>query len=62
MPAWTWGSVDWEENPFEDLTCDSVTVMVADEVDVCAMFDDEVDYAIGKGWKPEVVFVADGGM
>ena len=52
----TWGRVDWDENPFEDLTCDATTMMVMDEVDVCGMFEDEVDHAIGKGWKPEVVF------
>ena len=56
----TWGRVDWDEDPFKDLKCDSVTMMVADEVDICAMFEDEVDYAIGTGWKPEVVFGADG--
>ena len=54
----TWGRVDWEEDPFEDATCDPMTMMVADEVDVCGMFEDEVDYAIGKGWSPEVVFRA----
>ena len=62
----TWGRVDWDEDPFEDLTCDATTMMVMDEVDVCGMFEDEVDYAIGKGWSPEVVFRAeandDGGI
>ena len=54
----TWGRVDWDEDPFEDLTCDSMTMMVADQVDICAMFDAEVDYAIGGSddWSPEVVF------
>ena len=52
----TWGRVDWDDDPFEDLTCDSLTMMVADQVDICAMFDAEVDYAIGDGWSPEVVF------
>ena len=54
----TWGRVDWDEDPFEDLKCDSMTMMVADEVDVCAMFEAEVDYAVGDSddWKPEVVF------
>ena len=53
----TWGRVEWEEDPFEDLTCSSTTIMVADEVDICDMFEDEVDYAIGTdGWSPEVVF------
>ena len=60
----TWGRVDRDEDPFEDLKCGSMTMMVADEVDICAMFDEEVDYAIGDGWSPEVVFTAadaDGG-
>ena len=54
----TWGRVDWDDDPFEDLTCDSMTMMVSDEVDICGMFEDEVDYAIGEGWSPEVVFDA----
>ena len=53
----TWGRVDWEEDPFEDLTCDSTTIQVADELDICDMFQEEVDYAIGTdGWSPEVRF------
>ena len=53
----SWGSVDWEDDPFEDLTCEGADpIMVADEVDVCSMFETEVDGATGKGWKPEVVF------
>ena len=55
----TWGRVDWDPDPFEDLTCDSMTMMVADQVDICAMFEEEVDYAIGDGWSPEVVFSDD---
>ena len=52
-----WGNVDWETNPFEDLECGaSEPIMVADHVDICDMFDTEVDMATGKGWKPEVVF------
>ena len=36
-------------------------MMVADEVDICAMFEEEVDYAVGGGddWTPAVVFNAD---
>ena len=30
--------------------------MVADQVDICDMFETEVGMATGKGWKPEVVF------
>ena len=54
-----WGNVDWEENPFEDLECEAMDpIMVADHVDICDMFETEVDMATGKGWKPEVVFDA----
>ena len=52
----SWGRVEWEEDPFEDLTCDTMTIMVADHVDVCSMFEDEVDYAIGDGWTPALTF------
>ena len=46
----SWGSVDWEESPFKDLTCDTVTVAAADEVDVCGLFEEEVDRALAAGW------------
>ena len=53
----SWGSVDWKDDPFEDLTCgDADPIMVSDHVDVCEMFEAEVSRATGKGWKPEVVF------
>ena len=52
-----WGRVDWDDDPFEDLECgDADPIMVADHVDICEMFDAEVDRATGKGWKPDVVF------
>ncbi len=52
-----WGRVDWEDNPFEELTCDPMEpMMVADYVDVCEMFEAEVDYATADGWSPTVVF------
>ena len=52
-----WGRVDWDDDPFEDLTCgDAEPIVVADHVDICSMFEDEVDNATGKGWKPTVVF------
>ena len=56
--AVAWGEVEWEDDPFEGLTCDSVTFMAADQVDVCAMFDEEVDYAMDEGeeWRPSVDF------
>ena len=51
------GRVDWENDPFEDLTCGNAeTITVADHVDVCAMFEAEVDLATAKGWKPDVIF------
>ena len=46
-----WGSeVEWDEDPFEDLTCDSMTVNVADELDVCSMFEEEVADATEGAW------------
>ena len=41
----SWGSVDWEENPFKDLTCEPMTVVATDamDVDVCELFEEEVD-------------------
>ena len=54
----SWGRVDWDPDPFKDLKCESVSMMVSDEVDICGMFEEEVDYAIGEGWSPEVVFNA----
>ena len=50
--AVSWGDVDWEEDPFEDLECEKMTFMAADQVDVCAMFEDEVDQALAAGWGP----------
>ena len=62
--AVSWGSVDWEEvfeddeeaNPFLDLSCDTVMVAAADEVDVCALFEDEVDRALEAGWAGASVY------
>ena len=46
-----WGSsVEWDTDPFEDLTCDSVTVAAADYLDVCSLFEEEVDEATGGDW------------
>ena len=43
-----WGTINWTkyrlDDPFEGLTCDSVTFAAADQVDVCALFEDELDY------------------
>ncbi|MXW36638.1 MAG: hypothetical protein F4Z65_00005 [Acidobacteria bacterium] len=52
-----WGSVEWDEidDPFEDLTCDSMSFMATDSMDmsVCDMFEDEVDQALAGGWGNE---------
>ena len=39
-----------EQIPSWTLTCDTVMVAAADEVDVCALFEDEVDRALEAGW------------
>ena len=55
-----WGRVDWKDDPFEDLTCgDADPITVSDDVNICDMFEDEVDWAIGEGWSPTVVFTDD---
>ena len=47
----SWGDVDWEDEPFADLECNSVTFVASDMVDVCDMFEAEVDQAYGTyGW------------
>ena len=47
----SWGDVDWKDDPFADLECASMTFVASDMVDVCAMFEDEVDQAYGSyGW------------
>jgi hypothetical protein len=51
--------VNWEEDPFEDLTCDSKTFMAAEQVDVCALFEDEADQAFAKGWGSVVIDLED---
>ena len=39
----SWGSVDWsDEGYFEDLTCEGTTQMASDDVNVCALFEEEV--------------------
>ena len=51
-----WGNVVWEDDPFEGLECESMSVTVSDHVDVCDMFEAEVSYATGGGWSPTVLF------
>ena len=46
----TWGEVEWEEDPFEDLTCDAMTFAAMDQADMCSMFEMEVDQALKAGW------------
>ena len=53
-----WGNVVWDDDPFEGLECESMSVTVSDHVDVCDMFEAEVSYATGDGWSPSVVFSA----
>ena len=57
----SWGSVKWKENPFKDLTCDSVMVAAADEVNVCALFEEEVDRALDAGWGGAEAYTAAAG-
>ncbi len=55
--AVAWGSVEWDEidDPFEDLTCDSMDLMATDSMamSVCDLFEDEVDQALAGGWGNE---------
>ena len=46
----SWGSVKWEEDPFDGLACESMMVAASDYVDVCDLFDEEVDRAVSTGW------------
>jgi len=46
-----WGSeVQWEEDPFEDLECESKMYSASEMVDVCELFEEEVDAALGSPW------------
>ena len=49
--TWAGSRVDWPENsdPFEGLDCDGFTVAAADRVDVCELFEEEVDRYWGQG-------------
>ena len=46
-----WGKVEWDPDPFKDLECEPMTFMAADQIDICAMFEDEVDQALAEGWR-----------
>ena len=57
-----WGSeVDWDEDPFENQTCDSVTVAAADYLDVCSLFEEEVAQATNfeDDWTFTAIWAAD---
>ncbi|MCY4670129.1 MAG: hypothetical protein OXC29_19355, partial [Rhodococcus sp.] len=48
-----WGSkVQWEEDPFEDedLECESKTYNASEMVDICDLFETEVDEALADPW------------
>jgi hypothetical protein len=53
-----WGSmVEWETDPFEDLTCeDTMPMMAAEDLDVCSLFAEEVEdmHAKNTGYKTEI--------
>ena len=52
--AVAWGEIDWDA--FEDLDCEPVTFVAAEQVDVCALLEDEVD-SLGAA-HPDVTAVA----
>jgi len=56
--AISWGSVEWEDDPFEDLTCEPTTFPAAEQVNMQDLFEEEVNYAMSKGgkWVPSVTF------
>ena len=49
--TWAGSSVKWPsgQDPFEDLDCAGVTVEASDQVDVCELFEEEVDRYWGRG-------------
>ncbi len=48
----SWGKVKWEKDPFKDLKCEPKTFMAVDHVDVCQLFEEEVEQALSGGWGP----------
>ena len=50
----SWGSVSWEEDPFDGLSCESMMIAASDYVDVCDLFEEEVDRAVSAGWSDGV--------
>ena len=55
--AVSWGEIAWDQ--FKELTCDSKTFAVADEVDVCDLFEDEVDAALEEKWGAATYSIVD---
>ena len=49
--TWAGSRVDWPEgrDPFEGLDCEGFTVSASDQVDVCELFEEEVDLYWGRG-------------
>ena len=49
--TWAGSKVKWPsgQDPFEDLDCAGVTVEASDQVDVCQLFEEEVDRYWGRG-------------
>ena len=45
-----WGKVAWDPDPFEGLECEPMVFVAADQLDICAMFEDEVDRVVADGW------------
>ncbi len=45
-----WGKVAWKDGALKDLACPSMSFPAADQVDVCELFEEEVDQALASGW------------
>ena len=56
-----WGSVEWETDPFDGLTCegsDPISAMEAMSMDVCELFAEEVDMALSSGYKTDAIIIS----
>ena len=55
--TWAGSRVNWPrgQDPFEDLDCAGVTVEASDQVDVCELFEEEVDRYWGRGRIADVI-------
>ncbi len=45
-----WGKVAWKEGPLKDMKCAPMTFAAADQVDICELFEEEVDHALATDW------------